>query len=81
MFSDDAPRIVQVQPTQKRGESARARNGVVHGEQFEYEEIGDDELAGENRRRGRRVGEKSVDDSDKAFVASSEKEGCVSAAS
>ena len=81
MLSDNASRIVQVQFAQKRGESARARNGVVHGEQFEYEEIGDDELAGEDRWGRRRVGEKSVDDSDKAFVASSEKEGCVSAAS
>ncbi|KAH0861101.1 hypothetical protein HID58_089362, partial [Brassica napus] len=83
VLSDDASRIFPMQPSQKRRESARSRRGVVvvSDEQFEYEEIRDDEFAGEDRWRRRRVGEESLDDSDKAFVASSETKGCLSASS
>lgn len=52
MLADDSPRLVPVRFTQERGESARSRRrgyGVVSDEQFEYEKIGDDEFAGEDR--------------------------------
>ena len=81
MLADDSPRIVPVQSAQERGESPRARRrgGSVSDEQFEYEKIGDDEFAGEDRWGRRRVGEKSVDGFDKAVFASAEKEVCLSA--
>lgn len=82
MLADDSPRFVPVRFTQERGESPRSRRrgyGVVSDEQFEYEKIGDDEFAGEDRWRRRRVGEEGVDDSDKAVFASAEKEVRVSA--
>ncbi|KAL0888146.1 hypothetical protein Bca101_012129 [Brassica carinata] len=70
---------VSKKPQPSKISSPRRYGVVVSDEQSEYAEICDDEFAGENRRRGRRVGEKSLDDSDKAFVASSEKTGCLSA--
>ena len=83
MLADDSPRIVPVQSAQERGESPRARRrgggGGVSDEQFEYETFGDDEFSGEDRWGRRRVGEKSVDDFDKAVFASAEKEVCLSA--
>lgn len=68
MLSDVASRLVPVQPPQK----LRLALGSVGGagvKSVERAAVGDDELARENPRRRRRIGEASLGGADPAVVA------------
>ncbi|CAI0398990.1 unnamed protein product [Linum tenue] len=69
VLSDLASWIVPLQSPQEQSPERPRRRELVHAEQAEHEEIRDGEFAGEDRLRGRRLGEESVAGFDSTVVA------------